>query len=31
QQPPVGFIGKSTKTISANDLIWDFFKKHKLN
>lgn len=30
QQPPVGFIGKSVKTISANDLMWDFFKKHKL-
>jgi len=28
QQPPVGFIGKSTKSVSANDLIWDFFKRH---
>ncbi len=30
QQPPVGFIGKSAKNISANDLIWEFFQKHKL-
>ena len=30
QQPPVGFIGKSTKNISANDLIWEFFQKHPM-
>lgn len=30
QQPPVGFIGKSAKNVSANDLMWDFFQKHKL-
>ncbi|MFN6052976.1 MAG: alpha/beta hydrolase family esterase [Planctomycetia bacterium] len=30
QQPPVGFIGKSTKSISANDLIWEFFRRHSL-
>ena len=30
QQPPVGFIGKSVKNISANDLMWEFFKRHKL-
>lgn len=30
QQPPVGFIGKSPKNISANDLMWEFFQKHKL-
>ena len=30
QQPPVGFIGKSAKTVSANDLMWEFFQKHKL-
>ncbi|MHB1038148.1 MAG: CE1 family esterase [Pirellulales bacterium] len=30
QQPPVGFIGKSTKNISANDLIWEFFEKHPM-
>jgi polyhydroxybutyrate depolymerase len=27
---PVGFLGKSTKNISANDLIWEFFKKHPM-
>jgi polyhydroxybutyrate depolymerase len=30
QQPPVDFIGKSTKNISANDLIWEFFEKHPM-
>ena len=30
QQPPVGFIGKSTKDLSANDLIWEFFEKHPM-
>lgn len=30
QQPPVSFIGKSTKNISANDLIWEFFQKHPM-
>lgn len=30
QQPPVGFMGKSAKNISANELIWEFFQKHKL-
>jgi polyhydroxybutyrate depolymerase len=30
QQPPVGFIGKSAKNISANDLMWEFFKKHPM-
>ena len=30
QQPPVGFIGKSTKNLSANDLIWEFFEKHPM-
>ena len=28
QEPPVGFIGKSAKNISANDLMWEFFQKH---
>jgi polyhydroxybutyrate depolymerase len=28
--PPVGFIGKSAKNISANDLMWEFFQKHPL-
>jgi polyhydroxybutyrate depolymerase len=30
QQPPVGFIGKSAMNVSANDLIWEFFQKHRL-
>lgn len=30
QEPPVGFIGKSTKSISANDLMWEFFEQHPL-
>ena len=25
-----GFIGKSAKNISANDLIWEFFEKHPM-
>ncbi len=29
QEPPVGFIGKSAKNVSANDLMWEFFQKHK--
>jgi len=30
RSPLVGFIGKSTLDISANDLIWEFFQKHPL-
>ena len=30
QQPPVGFIGKSTMSISANDLMWEFFQRHPI-
>ncbi|MEI7836441.1 MAG: GxxExxY protein [Planctomycetota bacterium] len=30
QTPPVSFIGKSTRNISANDLIWEFFQKHPM-
>lgn len=30
QQSPVGFIGKSAMNVSANDLIWEFFSRHKL-
>jgi polyhydroxybutyrate depolymerase len=30
QQPPVGFLGKSARNISANDLMWEFFQKHRL-
>jgi polyhydroxybutyrate depolymerase len=29
-EPPVPFIGKSTKDISANDMIWEFFERHRL-
>jgi polyhydroxybutyrate depolymerase len=28
--PPASFMGKSAKNISANDLMWEFFQKHKL-
>ena len=28
--PPIGFMGKSAKNISANDLIWEFFQKHPM-
>jgi polyhydroxybutyrate depolymerase len=30
RDPHVKFIGKSTKNISANDLIWEFFQRHPL-
>ncbi len=30
QTPVVGFIGKSTLDISANDLIWQFFSRHPM-
>lgn len=30
QQPPVWFIGRSTRNVSANDLIWEFFCKHPM-
>ena len=30
QKPPVGFIGKSTKKFSANDLMWEFFERHAM-
>ncbi|AQQ09100.1 esterase, PHB depolymerase family [Sedimentisphaera cyanobacteriorum] len=28
REPTVKFLGKSTKDISANDLMWEFFQKH---
>jgi polyhydroxybutyrate depolymerase len=28
REPGVGFLGKSTKNILANDLMWEFFKRH---
>jgi len=30
EKPLVDFIGKSTKNISANDLVWGFFQKHPM-
>lgn len=30
KSPPVGFIGKSTTKVSANDLMWEFFQKFSL-
>ena len=30
QTPMVGFLGKSTKNISANDLMWEFFQRHPM-
>jgi polyhydroxybutyrate depolymerase len=30
QKTPLGWIGKSTLNISANDLMWEFFQKHPL-
>jgi polyhydroxybutyrate depolymerase len=30
QEPRLTFLGKSTKNISANDLMWEFFEKHPM-
>lgn len=30
RRPPVWFIGRSTRAISANDLMWAFFQRHPL-
>jgi polyhydroxybutyrate depolymerase len=30
KEPAVKFLGKATKNISANDLMWDFFEKHPM-
>ena len=30
REPRVEFLGKSTKNISANDLMWEFFKRHPM-
>lgn len=30
RNPGVHFLGKSTRDISANDLIWDFFQRHPM-
>lgn len=29
QPPPNPFLGKSTKNIAANDLMWEFFERHR--
>jgi polyhydroxybutyrate depolymerase len=30
REPPIELIGKSTEDISANEMIWDFFQRHRL-
>jgi polyhydroxybutyrate depolymerase len=30
QEPMVGLLGKSTKNLSANDLIWEFLERHPM-
>jgi polyhydroxybutyrate depolymerase len=30
REPPIKRLGKSTKDISANDLMWEFFKRHPM-
>ena len=30
RQPAVKFLGRSTQSISANDLIWEFFQRHPM-
>ena len=30
KQLPIGFLGKSARNISANELIWEFFQKHPM-
>ena len=30
QAPPLGFMGRSAMNISANDLMWEFFRKHPM-
>lgn len=30
RQPPLELLGKSTRDIVANELIWEFFRKHRL-
>lgn len=31
RDPLLWFLGKSSRTVSANDLMWDFFQKHPKN
>lgn len=30
QQPAVKFLGKSTRNVSANEMMWEFFQKHPM-
>lgn len=30
RQPPLKFLGKATKSVSANELMWEFFEKHPM-
>jgi polyhydroxybutyrate depolymerase len=30
REPPIPFLGKSTRDISANDVIWEFFERHPM-
>ena len=30
RQPLVSFLGRSTKNVSANDMMWSFFERHRL-
>lgn len=30
RQPPLGMLGRSTRDLSATDLIWEFFSRHRL-
>lgn len=30
QQPAVKFLGKSTRNVSANEMMWEFFQKHAM-
>jgi polyhydroxybutyrate depolymerase len=31
REPPTQVLGRSTKNVSANDLMWEFFQRHPLN
>jgi polyhydroxybutyrate depolymerase len=31
REPRLAFLGRSTKNISANDALWDFFQKHPMS
>ena len=30
REPPLRALGRSTRDISANDLMWDFFERHPM-